>query len=251
MATAKRGSVADEDKLPHKRQAKLTSLWGVAVPAAGSSCAAFGGRKSVDVSGIKGFQYVTEFLPNGACARYYRELAALGDWEYAQVVLMGKPCTMNRMTCSFSLDGTVKYRYSGVAQKTRPFSASLAVAELVDAVETMFVKEQDPPVPRINYVLLNYYKDGTDSLGLHADSEQDLVGPVYGISLNQAGDDESQRRFFDIVENETGVKTRLPLDNGSLMVMRSVFQKLYKHGVPEQRRITSGRINLTMRSIRE
>jgi alkylated DNA repair dioxygenase AlkB len=196
-------------------------------------------------TGFDTFEYVPGFLNTDDCARWYRELAALPYWEQPRFKLYGKECKMNRFTCAFSLDGTQVYRYSGTQQTTRPFADCPAVEAIVAAVNA----RKAPTDPPINYVLLNMYQDGNHYLSLHRDDEKGLVGPVYGISLNEAGNDPTQRRFFDIVEDDTKTKTRLPLDNGSLMIMQPEFQKHFQHGVPAQKTLKTGRINLTLRHV--
>lgn len=75
-----------------------------------------------------------------------------------------------------------------------------------------------------DYVLLNLYRDGKDSIGFHSDGEAIPEGKrvIASISLG------SKRTF--IIRHKDGKDTReYLLNNGSLLVMMGDTQQFYKH----------------------
>ena len=82
--------------------------------------------------------------------------------EQREIVLFGRPVLQPRL---IEWAGELGYRYSGQTLRPRPFTP--AVARALDAV----MKRTSVP---FNHVLANRYRDGRDSMGLHADDEREL-----------------------------------------------------------------------------
>jgi len=98
------------------------------------------------------------------------------------------------------------------------------------------------PVLSYNAVLCNLYRDGNDSVGLHADAEREM-GPVIGsVSLGA-------ERTFRLKANNGTVVWSQRLPSGSLVVMAGQTQKRFKHEVPKEPHVTDPRINLTFRRV--
>jgi len=99
-------------------------------------------------------------------------------------------------------------------------------------------------LPKLGYnaVLCNLYRDGNDSVGLHADAEPEMGTVIASISL---GAD----RFFRIRRKDGSVAFSEHLPNGSLLIMAGDTQRNFKHEVPKEPGITQPRINLTFRRI--
>ena len=95
-----------------------------------------------------------------------------------------------------------------------------------------------------NHVLVNRYRDGTDSIGLHADDEPELGrDPVVAtLSLGVT-------RRFVLKPRRAGENQALDVGHGSLLVMGGTCQRHYVHGVPRQPGIGSERISLTFRRL--
>ena len=94
-------------------------------------------------------------------------------------------------------------------------------------------------------VLLNYYRDGSDSNGWHADNEKELgVNPV--IASVSFG---SERNFQLKHNNDKALKKNIFLEHGSLLLMKGVTQHLWKHQIPKTAKPVGPRINLTFRVI--
>jgi len=96
-------------------------------------------------------------------------------------------------------------------------------------------------------VLLNQYRDGRDSLGLHSDDEREL-GPNPLIASLSFG---ATRRFVMIPKKKQKDRQRIEMQmsHGSLLIMDGDIQHVYKHGVPKQLAVTEPRINLTFRRV--
>ena len=95
-----------------------------------------------------------------------------------------------------------------------------------------------------NSVLLNLYRDEKDNMGKHSDDEREL-GPEPTIASLSLGE---QRDF--IVHNKFDKsKVKIPLKNGSLLIMKGDSQKVTAHEIPEEKEKKNPRINLTFRKI--
>jgi alkylated DNA repair dioxygenase AlkB len=92
--------------------------------------------------------------------------------------------------------------------------------------------------------LINYYRDGQDSNGWHADNEKTL-GPNPSIASISLG----AERTFELKHLSTGQKKSILLAHGSLLHMHGPLQHHYKHQLPKKRALTEARLNLTFRWI--
>ena len=97
-----------------------------------------------------------------------------------------------------------------------------------------------------NHVLVNRYRSGEDSMGLHADDEPEL-GPDPVVAIVSLG---TARRLV-IKPRRKADRTRrdLELGHGALLVMGGACQRHYVHGVPRQAGIQGERISLTFRRL--
>ncbi|RZM26740.1 MAG: alpha-ketoglutarate-dependent dioxygenase AlkB [Pedobacter sp.] len=96
-----------------------------------------------------------------------------------------------------------------------------------------------------NSVLLNYYRNGNDSVAWHRDKEHELgTRPVIAsLSLGQT------RNFdFRAVNNHSN-KYSIPLTNGALLLMKGDLQVNWEHRISKAPKLTMPRINLTFRLV--
>ena len=100
-----------------------------------------------------------------------------------------------------------------------------------------------------NYVLINRYKDGTQSIGAHRDKE-DCIRQEYGIAGVSLGawremifkpDDFSPKGPYKTLE--------LTLENGSLIDIKFPTNLYWKHAIPKRLKVKRPRISLTFRKI--
>ena len=95
-----------------------------------------------------------------------------------------------------------------------------------------------------NRVLLNYYRDGNDSVSWHSDTLP-ADGKHRAIASVTFGD----TRLFKIrhkSRKDVG-QLSIPLTHGSFLLMGETMQDLYEHHVPKTSRGVGPRINLTFR----
>jgi alkylated DNA repair dioxygenase AlkB len=137
-------------------------------------------------------------------------------------------------------DGDAAYKYSGRLNLPSPWTPALASLRERLALEGFSV----------NAVLCNLYRDGRDSMGMHADDETELGPDPVVVSLSLG----ATRRFVLAARTRAEGRPRVDrlsfdLGHGSLLVMGAGTQRAYKHGVPKDVHCTQPRINLTFRQI--
>jgi alkylated DNA repair dioxygenase AlkB len=164
-------------------------------------------------------------------------LAALRDelaWEQREIVLYGRRVVQPRL---IAWAGELGYRYSGQTLEPRGFTptASRLLSRVRAAAGAPF-----------NHVLANRYRDGADSMGLHADDEPEL-GPDPQVAIVSLG---AARRLV-VKPRRKGAPGRHDLDfgHGALLVMGGACQRHYVHGVPRQAGVVGERISLTFRTL--
>jgi alkylated DNA repair dioxygenase AlkB len=97
-------------------------------------------------------------------------------------------------------------------------------------------------------VLVNYYRDGRDAMGEHADDEPEL-GPATN-DIRIASVSLGAPRRFVLRHRRTREVRAFALGEGSLLVMGGTTQQHYRHHVPRTRTPVGPRMNLTFRVIR-
>ena len=159
-------------------------------------------------------------------------LIAETPWRAHSITLWGKQMAQPRLS---SWHGDKAYRYSGLTLDPLPFTP--LQLELKAAVEAVSGAS-------FNSVLLNYYRDGRDSMGMHSDDEPEL-GPEPLIASLSFG---ATRTF--ILKHKRGKRQlKLDLTSGSLLIMAKKTQSNYLHGINKTRRALGPRVNLTFRKI--
>jgi alkylated DNA repair dioxygenase AlkB len=178
------------------------------------------------------------WLPARAADKLFAALMAPArgiDWQTHRIRLFGREVDSPRRSCWIGDPGTA-YRYSGVRFEPVPWPRAL---QAVRRAAGRSAGEE------FNSVLANLYRDGQDSMGWHSDDEPELgVQPIIAsLSLG------ATRRFVLKARAAGGPRLELPLENGSLLVMRGNTQALYRHSLPRTARACGPRINLTFRRI--
>ncbi|MBX2925954.1 MAG: alpha-ketoglutarate-dependent dioxygenase AlkB [Chitinophagaceae bacterium] len=94
-------------------------------------------------------------------------------------------------------------------------------------------------------VLLNYYRDGNDSVDWHADKDT-----IPGVKTDIASVSLGQQRSFDFRSKADHRKQySIILEHGSLLLMRGELQKGWEHRIAKSTAATKARINLTFRKV--
>jgi alkylated DNA repair dioxygenase AlkB len=178
-----------------------------------------------------------DFVSQERRAAAFESLRAEVPFAAKEIVIFGRPVMQPRLTAWIGDAGAV-YRYSGTHNEPSPWPEVLSElrARVSEAAAVPF-----------NSVLCNLYRSGTDSMGMHSDSEPELGRNPVIASLSLG----AVRRFQLRHRKRKGVGLDLDLPDGSLLVMRGALQHFYRHGVPKQPSIPGERINLTFRWVGE
>lgn len=156
------------------------------------------------------------------------ELIADTPWKQTVQKLWDKEYLTPRLTCWYGETDRI--------EGTLPWTPSLqTIREVVEPLAGI----------RFNSVLLNYYRDGNDSVAWHSDKES-IMGSQPVIASVSFG----QVRSFDI-RNKDDHKEQysVKLEHGSFLLMKSGLQEQWQHRIAKTTRPTKARINLTFRLI--
>ncbi|WAC46578.1 alpha-ketoglutarate-dependent dioxygenase AlkB [Pseudomonas sp. SL4(2022)] len=181
-------------------------------------------------------QLHAQWLNAATADRWLAELTAQTPWQQPQVQLYGRQLPVPRLVAWYG-DAEASYRYSGLTHQPLPWTPLLA---LIRAQVEQAVRQP------LNGVLLNYYRDGQDSMGWHSDDEAELGANPLIASLNLGG----TRRFDLRRKGQSRIEHSLPLQHGSLLVMRGPTQHYWQHQVAKTRSACAPRLNLTFRLIK-
>lgn len=96
---------------------------------------------------------------------------------------------------------------------------------------------------RFEVCFLNYYVDGKDHLGWHADNspEMDDARPIVSVSLGA-----EREIWFRPNDNQKEIE-KLLLENGSACIMAPGMQDTHQHRIPKAGFVCGERISLTFR----
>ena len=106
-----------------------------------------------------------------------QELIDDTPWQQQEITLFGKTWPQPRLVAWYG-DPGASYTYSGLVQEPLPWT---------DTLNELRKQVEKAANHRFNSVLLNYYRDGSDSMGMHADDEPEL-GPepvIASLSLGE------------------------------------------------------------------
>lgn len=168
------------------------------------------------------------FLPPDLADQYFAELRDLCAWEQKPGIFGHM---QPRLTASYGDDG-VTYRYSGTENVALPWTPTLLeIKRKIEAVQGEY-----------NYCLLNRYRTGQDSMGMHADNEPEMGNVIGSLSLGAT-------RTFRIKHNKSKEARSFQVGNGTLIIMAGTMQQFWKHEIPKTKELVGERINLTFREI--
>ena len=198
----------------------------------------FASPKRLDPVSVPGAEisYLRDFDLGISPTEMMQALIEETPWRHEDVKVWGKVFRQPRLIAWYGDPGHA-YRYSGIFLNPLPWTDR--IADMKTRVEAMVHT-------RFNSVLLNYYRDHNDSMGMHSDDEKELgLRPtIASVSLG------AERSFLIKNKLDTNAKLlKLPLASGSLLLMKGDTQKNYKHGIAKEKFIMGPRLNLTFRVI--
>lgn len=180
--------------------------------------------------------YYPNFMDTMEADAIFFDLKNTIPWQQDEIRVFGKIHQQPRLTALYgNKDKT--YSYSNIKMSPNPWIPILEKIKL--EIEKVCPTE-------FTTVLLNYYRDGKDSNGWHADDEKELgINPIiasmsFGVTRN-----------FQLKHNSnTGIKKNILLEHGSLLIMKGTTQHYWKHQIPKTAKLIGPRINLTFRIIK-
>lgn len=157
------------------------------------------------------------------------------QWKQEPIKIMGKEIMQPRLTAWYG-ESEKPYRYSGITMQAYSWTDFLLEikSKIEDKAQTHFTS-----------VLLNYYRNGEDSMGWHRDNEKELGSqPIIG-SVSFGSTRKFQFRPY------TGKKPLIdiPLSAGTGLIMKGMTNHFWEHRLPKAPKLISPRINLTFRKI--
>jgi alkylated DNA repair dioxygenase AlkB len=186
----------------------------------------------IDLSARSFIEYETGFLPPAEAATLQAELRAELAFEQRAISLFGRHVMQPRL---IAWAGELSYRYSGQTLEPRAFTPALGALR---------ARVRARVAHGFNHALVNRYRSGLDSMGMHSDDEGEL-GPSPVVASLSLG---AERRFLMAPKRpKYGLRHELRLENGSLLVMAGDCQHEFRHCLPKDPRIPGERINVTFR----
>jgi alkylated DNA repair dioxygenase AlkB len=174
------------------------------------------------------------FLSDQQASTLLGQLLDSIPWQQDQIRIAGRLMPVPRLQCWM---GDGDYSYSGIRLQALAWHSSvLALKQGIEAVTGR----------QFNSVLLNYYRNGQDSVAWHADDEPEL-GPEPVIASLSLGAERPFRLRPKAPENSD--RRRILLRNGSLLLMGEGIQNNWLHELPKVKGLEMPRLNLTFRQV--
>jgi len=158
------------------------------------------------------------------------------NWTQDEVVVFNKTHKIPRLNAWYG-DAGMRYKWSGNLMTPLPWTNLL-----------LKIKHKVELASEYNYnsVLLNYYRNGNDGMGYHADDEKELgENPtIASLSFGQERPFHFKHKYNKVLPTQKTL-----LQNGSLLIMKGTTQQYWKHAIPKTKKVIGARVNLTFRKI--
>ena len=163
------------------------------------------------------------------------ELIDSTPWRCEEIVMWGKKMQQPRLSSWYG-DSDAHYSYSGIQLLPMPWTSLLK--SIKHKIESIVNAE-------FNSVLLNYYRNNRDSMGLHSDDEKELGKNPIIASLSLG----VERTLVFKHKQKKFPPVKIPLHSGSLLVMSGETQRHWIHGINKDSTPCGARVNMTFRNI--
>jgi alkylated DNA repair dioxygenase AlkB len=158
------------------------------------------------------------------------------DWRSDVIRIAGKIIPIPRLQQWFG-DPKTSYTYSNIRLQAVQFP------NWIDKLREQIEIESGE---RFNRALVNYYRDGSDSVDWHADDEAELGFEPLVASLSLGAE-----RVFQLRRNVTQERLDISLPHGSLLVMGAGIQTYWQHRIAKTKKVEQPRVNFTFRYMAE
>lgn len=178
-------------------------------------------------------EYTEHFLSENEAVKLQELLMNTVPWKQRVQKMYDKMVITPRLTAWYGDKGKT-YQLGGTSFTANPWLPELWDLKLRIEKSTGY---------QFNSVLLNLYRDKNDSVAWHRDKESELGNrPVIAsVSLGQVRNFEFRK--FDNHAN----KYSLPLQHGSLLIMKGDLQLDWEHRIAKSVMAMKPRINMTFR----
>ena len=166
---------------------------------------------------------------------FLSELIDSTPWRCEEIIMWGKKMQQPRLSAWYG-DSHAHYSYSGIYLSPMPWTSLLN--SIKHKIESIVNAE-------FNSVLLNYYRNNRDSMGLHSDDEKELGNNPIIASLSLG----AERTLVFKHKQKKFPAVKIPLHSGSLLVMSGETQRHWTHGINKDSTPCGARVNLTFRKI--
>lgn len=179
--------------------------------------------------------YIENFYDQATADSLFNSLRSNIDWQQDDITIFGKTYKQPRLTALYA-NNDKPYSYSNITMYPKLFTDDLK------RIKSDIEKEVDH---EFTSVLLNLYRNGSDSNGWHADNEKEL-GPNPVIASVSFG---AVRPFHFKHRQIKSERHKLELHHGSLLIMKGEMQHHWLHQIAKTKKEIGERINLTFRQI--
>ena len=180
-------------------------------------------------------EYPQGFTPEES-RRLLAQLIETVPWQQDSLWIAGREIAVPRLQCWMGDHGSL-YGYSGMRLEPVPWC---------DIVQHIRKRIRTLTGLDFNSVLLNYYRDGRDSVAWHADDERELGPDPVIASVSLGAERQFQLRHK---RDRQRSQYRLLLRHGSILVMGNTLQNNWLHQLPKAKGLLEPRVNLTFRTI--
>jgi alkylated DNA repair dioxygenase AlkB len=154
------------------------------------------------------------------------------DWRADTIRIVGKQIPIPRLQQWFGQPGT-SYTYSNICMQAVSFPG------WIDSLRASVEEQTASP---FNRALVNYYRDGSDSVDWHADDETELGYEPVIASLSLGVE-----RVFQLRHKLTKQRISISLPHGSLLMMGAGIQEYWQHRIAKVANLPEPRVNFTFR----
>ena len=193
----------------------------------------------------------TPLIPQATAKSLFEFLRSEFCWYRVTYQARGITINTPRFTTVFGLDDT--HYFSGDAETGPVYEKSTRAPPkkplncvprpMPGCLLQLKAAIEDLTSQTFNFCLLNYYKDGNDSISYHSDDEFFLGSDPTIVSISLGAD----RDFLMRHKKDHKITWKTALRGGDCVVMQGSTQSKWDHSIPKRKSGNTGRINITFR----
>ena len=182
-----------------------------------------------------GFSYQSKALSAQKSLDLFYYLQQNLCWQQPNVTVYNKTGPIPRLQCFIS-ENNIEYGYSHSKLIVEPWP------DVLLAMRKRLERHLNQP---LNSLLVNYYRDGNDTMGWHSDDEAELGHQPTIVCISLGAE-----RVLKLKHKASNKVTNLKLHSGSCLIMSGNSQRDYQHAIAKQTTLAHPRISLTFRLIK-